>query len=308
MAATETGQAAHREYRGRFAPSPSGLLHLGSLFTALASYLDARAAAGRWFVRIDDVDIHRTVPGAADRILASLEALGLEWDGPVVRQSQQGEAYRAALENLRARGLVYDCSCSRQDLAGQASAIYPGFCRNRLPARDRPLAVRLKVDGVTIAFEDLIQGPVRQNLATEVGDFVLYRRDNVYAYHLATVLDDASLGVTRIVRGGDLLDSTPRQIWLQNLLQQATPAYAHVPVLNDPANQKLSKRTLAPEAETRNPGGLLYRLLILLEQTPPPELDGAPAREVLAWAVAHWDMARLRNLRALTVDPSRFAA
>ena len=295
------------EYRGRFAPSPTGPLHLGSLSTALASYVQAKAGRGRWLLRIDDLDPPRTVPGAADQIMAALEAFGLHWDGPALFQSRRLDAYAAALERLSAQGLVYPCGCSRKDLAGIAA--YPGYCRQRASTPPLgPHALRIDTKGARIAFEDALQGPVAQDLETEVGDFVLYRRDGVHAYHLATVLDDAEQGVTEVLRGVDLLEATPRQIFLERLLGLPAKGYAHAPVLVDGSGQKLSKQNLAPAVATHDPGGLLFHLLGLLKQAPPAELSGARAPEVLAWAIAHWNPRPLKGMEQITVDAGRFAS
>ncbi|GAB6048102.1 tRNA glutamyl-Q(34) synthetase GluQRS [Methyloparacoccus murrellii] len=286
-------------YRGRFAPSPSGPLHLGSLLTALASYLDARAQGGEWRLRIDDLDPYRTRPGAVDRILASLEALGLHWDGAPLYQSRRLERYREALERLQAGGWLYACRCSRRELSG----IYPGTCRQRPAAGGTgPQALRLMVPDASYAFEDHVQGRVRQSLAREVGDFVLFRRDGAFAYHLATVVDDAEQGVTTILRGQDLLAATPRQICLQQLLDLPTPDYVHTPLLVDAEGRKLSKRRLSPEAETRRPGRLLAHLLTWLRQPLPAGLLAAPPGEILAWAVANWRLERLRGIGPIVVD------
>lgn len=300
-------------YRGRFAPSPSGALHLGSLLTALASYLEARSRSGAWLLRIDDLDPYRTQPGAAGRILSSLEALGLDWDETVVYQSRHTEQYRAGLEALQARGLVYACACSRRELApkmaGTAAGVYPGLCCDRnLRPQEGQHALRLRTADTVIRFEDRVQGPVEQHLATTVGDFILFRRDSVFAYHLATVLDDAEQRVTDVLRGQDLLESTPRQIYLQRLLNLPLPGYAHTPILIDAHGQKLSKRTLAPEAETRHPGRVLTGLLELLGHPPPPAVAGAPPREILAWAIEHWRLARLWRAGPITVEPEAFKA
>ncbi|MDP8984608.1 MAG: tRNA glutamyl-Q(34) synthetase GluQRS, partial [Pseudomonadota bacterium] len=228
-----------RRYVGRFAPSPSGELHLGSLYTAAASYLDARAAGGRWLVRIEDLDIPRVIPGCADGILRTLGAFGFEWDGEVVRQSERLERYAAALGSLRARGLTFECSCSRSELAEEDR--YRGHCRERPLAADRPTATRLRVDEGVVLFTDRIQGRFRQDVAAAVGDIVLRRRDRLFAYVLAVVVDDAAQGITHVVRGADLLDNTPRQMYLQRLLALEHPSYAHVPVLTEPDGKKLAK-------------------------------------------------------------------
>ncbi|MDR5738810.1 MULTISPECIES: tRNA glutamyl-Q(34) synthetase GluQRS [unclassified Caballeronia] len=240
-------------YRGRFAPSPTGPLHAGSLVSALASYLDARAHGGRWIVRIEDVDAPRTVPGAAADILATLGAFGMHSDEPPVWQSQRDTAYAHAFDALQAAGHVYPCGCTRREIADSlvhaharhATLAYPGTCRAGLHGRPAR-AWRLRVpdgDAACIAFADRWQGPQAQNLATEVGDFALKRADGLWAYQLAVVVDDAEAGITHIVRGADLLDSTARQIYLQRCLGVPTPSYLHVPVLNNEAGEKLSKQT-----------------------------------------------------------------
>ena len=300
-------------YRGRFAPSPSGPLHLGSLFTALASFLEARSRGGEWWVRIDDIDPQRTQAGVADRILFSLESLGLTWDGTVLYQSQRTDRYRAGLESLKTRGLIYACDCSRRELSeettGLANGIYPGFCRHKpLPPEGQNHALRVQVGETLVSFEDRVRGPVTQDLAREVGDFIVYRRDAAFAYHLATVMDDADQGITEVLRGQDLLDSTPRQIYLQQRLNLPTPTYAHIPILLNPDGQKLSKRTLAPEAETRHPGPLLGYLLALLQHPLPPDLVSAPVTDILAWAREQWDLTRLRGLGPARVTSPSFTA
>ena len=297
-------------YRGRFAPSPSGPLHLGSLLTALASFLEARSRGGEWLVRIDDVDTRRTRPGAADDILRSLEALGLCWDGAVLHQQQRLDRYREALESLRSLGLIYACACSRRELAvTQVGGIYPGTCRDQhYPAQTGRHALRVSTNATPIRFEDRVQGEIVQNLAREVGDFVVFRRDGDYAYHLATVVDDADQGITDILRGRDLLDSTPRQIYLQQQLDLPTPTYAHTPILMDASGHKLSKRTLAPEAETRHPQRLLDVLLGWLRHPLPTPLKRAPVTEILNWAIADWRLERLRQVGPITIDPESLNA
>ncbi len=234
-------------YRGRFAPTPSGALHFGSLIAALGSCLDARAHAGEWHLRIEDVDPPRVVPGSADRILFTLEAFGFAWDGPVVYQSRRGEAYRAAIERLIEAGQLYGCACTRKRLKGARigvdGPVYPGTCRER--RLSLKTALRLRVPDERIEFADLLAGHVACDVARECGDFVLRRADGVYTYQLAVTVDDAELGVTHVVRGADLLASTPRQIVLQYALGYPTPAYLHLPVALNDAGGKLSKQTLA---------------------------------------------------------------
>lgn len=287
-------------YRGRFAPSPTGPLHLGSLLAALASFLRARAHGGEWLLRIDDIDPQRSIPSAADAIRRTLERFGLWWDREVVFQSRRIEHYRHALNQLQGRGWVYACDCSRKHLAhtGPGAAVYPGRCRNKnLP--DDGTALRLITTDTTIAFIDRLQGPIRHDLGRETGDFVIRRRDGAFAYHLATVVDDAEARISEVLRGADLLDSTPRQIHLQQLLQLPVPAYCHVPVLVDACGQKLSKQSFARSVETDDASTTLCRLLRLLRQQPPEALERAPPPEILRWAVAHWDVDRLIQTRTV---------
>lgn len=233
---------------GRFAPSPTGPLHLGSLVAAVGSWLFARKAGGRWLVRMEDIDTPRVVPGSAEEILAALRRYGLEWDGEVVWQSRRTALYERALATLRERGLVYDCACSRAELQRAASAplgrepVYPGTCRNGLPPGRVARAIRFRVPDEVIAFDDLVRGRVEENVAERTGDFVVRRADGLLAYQLAVVVDDAEQGVTQVVRGGDLLSSTARQIALQRALGLPTPEYAHLPLLLAPDGTKLGKR------------------------------------------------------------------
>ena len=238
------------EHRGRFAPSPTGPLHFGSLIAAMASHADARAAGGAWLVRIEDVDVPRTVRGAEERILRDLERHGFAWDGAVERQSQRTGRYQAAVESLAAAGLVYECACTRRELAAApqraGEPVYPGTCAHGIPAahvRRAQRSLRLRVPRETIEFVDRVQGRQQQVLARDVGDFVLRRADGWFAYQLAVVVDDGEQRVTSVVRGADLLDSTPRQIFLQRLLGVPTPRYLHVPVVRNVAGEKLSKQT-----------------------------------------------------------------
>lgn len=292
-----------RTARGRFAPSPTGPLHFGSLIAALGSFLEARRHGGEWLVRIEDVDAPRTAPGAAAAILRALERYGLHWDGPVVYQSQRTAHYRAALESLLDARLAYPCTCTRRELASgprgrDGAPIYPGTCRAGPRQPQRPHALRLQVTDALIRFRDAIQGEYGQRLEREVGDFVLRRADGLFTYQLAVVVDDAAQGVTQVVRGADLLDSTPRQMVLQRLLGLPTPDYAHLPVVVDARGDKLSKQTGAPPLDEQNPGPTLWAALRFLGQQPPPELAREPAPAIIAWAVAHWDLA------AVAPDPA----
>ncbi|HXS52782.1 MAG TPA: tRNA glutamyl-Q(34) synthetase GluQRS [Usitatibacter sp.] len=288
---------------GRFAPSPTGPLHFGSLVAALASWLDARAAGGRWSVRIEDVDAPRTVPGAADEILRTLEACALEWDGEVTYQSARGALYEAALQRLRAAGRVYRCRCTRREivdsgLAGIEGAVYPGTCRDRVIPADAACAWRFRVAPGSVAFDDRVQGTIVQDVAREVGDFVLRRRDGLYAYQLAVVVDDADQGVTDVVRGADLLASTPRQIQLQRTLGIPTPRYLHFPVATDARGGKLSKQNLAPALDGARAAARLAAALAFLGQEVPQE---SSPRALLREAVRRWSAGRIPRASAVPV-------
>ncbi|MEF3192702.1 MAG: tRNA glutamyl-Q(34) synthetase GluQRS, partial [Halothiobacillaceae bacterium] len=273
---------------------PSGPLHFGSLIAALASFLDARAHNGRWLVRIEDLDPPRCVPGAADTILRQLEAHGLEWDGEVIHQSTRTEAYREALKTLRRLGLAYPCTCSRSEIRAQATRqgrdgpIYPGTCRMRPPMPGRQHAMRLDTRGAVIDFTDRLHGRIRQDIGNDLGDFVIWRVEGIASYHLAVVVDDAWQGVTHVVRGADLLDSTPRQILLQRLLALPSPRYLHVPLALAANGQKLSKQNLAPALALETSARELVRALHFLGQSPEPGLEKARPQEIVAWAIPHW--------------------
>ena len=289
---------------GRFAPSPSGPLHFGSMVAALGSSLSARAAGGRWLLRIEDVDTPRIVPGAAEGILRTLEQFGFEGDGPVVWQSRRTDAYRAAFEALRAAGRVFPCACTRKEIADSALARdgtrrYPGTCRDGLAPGREARAWRLRVEPGEVSFDDAVQGPIREDVAADVGDFVLLRADGLFAYQLAVVVDDAEAGVTEVVRGADLLDSTGRQILLQRLLGHPQPRYAHLPVASNAAGEKLSKQTLARAVEGADPARVLVDALDFLGQEPPAGLAEAGLAAVWAWARQHWSMVRVPRRRSV---------
>ena len=282
-------------YRGRFAPSPTGPLHFGSLVAAVGSYLDARQQGGEWLVRMEDIDTPRNVPGAAEHILAALERFGFEWDGPVLWQSTRLDAYTAALDCLQQRGVLYACACSRKEIADSASRpaidgglAYPGTCRNGLPPGRAARAWRLRVDEREISFVDRVQGRIAQSLERDVGDFVLRRADGLFAYQLAVTVDDNFQGISDIVRGADLLASTPRQIWLQQLLGYAEPRYAHLPVVCNAAGEKLSKQTLAPALDLASASPQLCAALAFLGQAVPEELARTSVPEVWQWAMENW--------------------
>ncbi len=275
-------------------------MHLGSLYTAVASYLDARANGGHWLLRIEDLDRPREVPGSAAHIVATLRAFGFEWDGELVRQADRTLHYAAALDALSARGLTFECSCSRLQLAEEER--YPGSCREHPLIPGAATATRLRVDPGYVQFADRIQGSYRQDVAAAVGDVILKRRDQLFAYLLAVVVDDAAQGVTHIVRGADLLDNTPRQIYLQRLLGLATPAYAHVPLLVEADGGKLAKSARSVRLEG---GGValkqLLRVFELLGLAPPPVLATATIGAAWAWALPRWDINRMPKRLTLPV-------
>jgi glutamyl-Q tRNA(Asp) synthetase len=293
-------------YRGRFAPSPTGPLHFGSLAAALGSCLDARAHGGEWLLRVEDVDEPRCSAAAATGMLRTLERLGFEWDGEVMVQSRRKARYGELLECLKAAGLVYPCGCTRRELADSAlapdgAAVYPGTCRNGLPPGKAARSWRLRVDDAAASFDDAIQGRVSQRLGQEVGDFVLLRADGFFAYQLAVVADDADQGITHVVRGADLLDSTPRQIFLQQCLGFRSPAYAHLPVAVNPQGEKLSKQTRAAAIDDRAPVPALLAALRFLGQAAPHDLGDVGA--VWAWAQANWRLENVPRIRAVETAP-----
>ncbi|MGE5154408.1 MAG: tRNA glutamyl-Q(34) synthetase GluQRS [Bdellovibrio bacteriovorus] len=293
-------------YRGRFAPSPTGPLHFGSLIAAVASFADARAAGGTWLVRMEDLDRPREVPGAARQILKTLAAFGLEWDGPVLYQSTRCEAYAEALTRLAALALTYPCGCSRRQVAsagrqGPEGPIYPGTCRAGIPEGRQARALRLRTDGPEIRFPDRIQGPQRQVVAELIGDFVIRRADGIHAYHLAVVLDDAWQGVNQVVRGADLLVSTPRQILLQQALGLPTPHYAHVPRALGPDGRKLSKSLDSAPVDPADPLPALNRAWAFLGQMPLGAV-GSP-QHFWSQAISRWRIARVPRRLATALGP-----
>ena len=279
---------------GRFAPSPTGPLHFGSLVAALGSLLDARRRGGRWLVRIEDLDTPRNAAGASNSILRDLERLAMHWDAEVVRQSARADLYAQALDTLASRGWTFECGCSRRDLV---DGIYPGTCRHGLPSGRSARSVRLRVPTGNVEFHDGIQGVAAQRVESEVGDFVVLRADGIVAYHLAVVVDDAEQRISEVVRGCDLLDSTPRQILIQRALGLSTPEYAHLPVAVNADRNKLSKQSRARPVGAEPPGVVLVDALEFLGQRPPRELVRAPAREVVAWGIEHWDRAQVPRRR-----------
>jgi glutamyl-Q tRNA(Asp) synthetase len=292
-------------YIGRFAPSPTGPLHFGSLLAALASCLEARRQGGGWLVRMEDIDPPREVTGAADLILHTLERYGFEWDGPVLYQSRREEAYRAALDQLQQSGALYACRCSRREAmeaavaANLAPGVYAGTCRAAGYAVSGAGALRVRTNGAVVEFTDRLQGLQRQALEHEVGDFVVRRADGLWAYQLAVVVDDAAQDITDVVRGCDLLDSTPRQIHLQRLLGLPIPTYLHLPVAVNAAGEKLSKQTYAAPLPLDAPLPPLWQALRFLGQQPPAELLEGDVAALWHWATTHWCGAAIPAIRAL---------
>ena len=299
-------------YRGRFAPSPTGPLHFGSLIAATGSFLDARAAGGEWLLRIEDVDTPRCSAATADEILRALDAFGFEWDGEVVWQSQRSDAYAAALDGLIESRQVFPCACTRRELADSSlelatdgAALYPGTCREGIaPERRSRLARawRLRVGTARITFADRVLDIINTDLESEVGDFVLRRADGLFAYQLAVVVDDADAAVTHVVRGADLLASTSRQIFLQQCLGLPSPCYAHLPVVLNTAGEKLSKQTCAPALDLSLPVPQIVRALAFLGQRPPPELLDCALADVWRWATGNWSMAAVSQRTANDVS------
>lgn len=306
-------------YIGRFAPSPSGPLHMGSLIAAMASWLDARKANGKWLVRMEDLDPPRETREAADQILDALDKIGLHWDDQVLYQSQRSEAYQDAINTLVEHDMVFACDCSRQQIQ-ESGGIYPGTCRQRHLPDGPGTAIRLRVADKSISFTDAIQGEQTQQLEQQVGDFVIRRKDDLFAYQLAVVVDDSFQNISHIVRGIDLMDSTPRQIYLQQVLGRFLPRshynlqpnlqpnfqpnfqpnYAHIPVIVNDLGQKLSKQHRASPIDPANGASLLFAGLCYLKQEPDTGLKTASCEEILAWGIAHWTPEKLSSTRTLT--------
>lgn len=298
------------KYRGRFAPTPSGMLHFGSLVTAVGSYLDARSHRGEWLVRIEDIDCSRVKSGISEKILSTLELFGMEWDGSAIYQSQCISRYQEALHFLETLGLVYPCSCTRKEIADSAlfgfeGLVYPGNCRDSIhPERnERSNAVRIRTNTNKIEFQDRLQGNIYQSIENEIGDFVLRRSDGIYTYQLAVVVDDGWQGITYIVRGADLLRSTPRQIFLQHLLGYPTPYYLHLPVVTTTQGKKLSKQTLAHPIDTKHPLSQLIAATNFLGQRPPSELIDGDLNSFWQWAISHWSIARIAQVTYASYSP-----
>ena len=288
-------------YIGRFAPTPSGPLHFGSLVAALASYLDARANKGLWLVRIEDLDPPRTVPGSIDSILSCLDTFGLHWDGALMFQSHRQQAYQEALEQLSQQGLIYTCSCSRAQF--QTNPLYICHCLTHPPSA-QSVARRIALPHQSITVDDIIIGPQTQHLADDVGDFVVQRKDQLFSYQLAVVVDDAEQNISHIIRGSDLYDQTPRQAWLQTCLNCALPIYGHLPIITNNQGQKLSKQNLAQPLDIAQAPTLLSEALERLGQATPCTFRQAPVAEQLSWAVEQWDINKVPKHMQ---DPVAFA-
>jgi len=295
-------------YIGRFAPSPTGPLHFGSLVAAVASFCDAKAHHGQWLVRMEDLDKPREIKGAADTILHQLEAFGFEWDSEVLYQSRRDDFYTEVFNRLKSRGLVYPCTCTRKEIAdsgqqlGIDGVVYSRTCLHQPLKPNAPKAWRMRTDDLEISFNDAIQGNIHQNLCKQVGDFVLKRADGLFAYQLAVVVDDAEQGITHIVRGADLLDSTPRQIYLQECLRYPTPQYAHIPIAMNVSGEKLSKQTLAKSLNTQIANHLLFNALHFLGQQPPDEIKSATLNEMWRWALANWQLSHIPKTRNICIN------
>lgn len=286
-------------YIGRFAPTPSGPLHFGSIIAALGSYLQARKHQGKWLVRIEDIDQPRTKPGAEKQILKQLERLGMNWDDRILSQSKRTALYQSALEKLDSESLVFPCSCTRKEILSNP---YPGTCRKSPVTIKTNPSYRLITNNSLISIKDRLQGVYSQRLETDVGDFIIKRADGLFAYHLAVVVDDAEQGVTEIVRGNDLLDSTPRQVYLQRLLGLPTPAYLHLPLAIDSAGNKLSKANEAEAANTNDPVVTLLQALSFLGQNPPTQLSSSTVESVLEWAIKNWDIKKLPKNKTIIIN------
>jgi glutamyl-Q tRNA(Asp) synthetase len=292
------------DYRGRFAPSPTGPLHFGSLVAAIGSYLDARHHQGEWLLRIEDLDPPREIAGASKSIINTLEQLGMMWDGPISYQSQRYPLYEAALQQLWQQGCLFDCGCSRREIADSAvltesGPVYPGTCRNGLLPGRIPRSVRVRVDPVKISVHDRVQAPLQQQLASQLGDFIVKRADKLFSYQLAVTVDDGLQHINHVVRGADLLDSTPRQVYLQRLLGLPTPDYLHLPVAVDSDYSKLSKQSLARPVTVDNRHTAVIDVLRFLRQELPDSPHHASREELWRWAIEHWDVTALPACRSL---------
>lgn len=302
----DKSQPTSPQYKGRFAPSPTGELHWGSLFNALASFLQARSQQGEWLLRIDDLDSDRCQQQSTDAILFALDRFGLHWDGAIHYQSQHTEDYQEALSALNSSDQLYACICSRKQLKRYhnlhpEAPDYPGFCRNKPIDTSKQHALRIKTHHHPIAINDPLQGEHQQILSKTCGDFIVLRSDELTAYHLASVTDDYNMGITQAVRGYDLLQSSIQQLYLQQLLHYPTPQYIHLPIIVDTANIKLSKQTGATPITHNHPVETVFILLQQLKQNPPNELRNQSVESVLAWAIKNWTIDFLKRCTQIEV-------
>ncbi len=292
------------KYRGRFAPSPTGPVHFGTLVAAVGSYLQAKKNKGEWLIRIEDVDITRAIEGEDINILNTLESFSFEWDGEIIYQSQQTHHYQDALDYLTSQGLTFPCICSRKELSAINSDIYPGTCRHRQFPEDKPHAIRLLAKDTTTLFNDLVMGEQLQNIPQQCGDFVIKRRDGLFAYQLAVVVDDEQQGITEIVRGADLLNSTPRQIYLQQLLDYSTPHYCHLPLAVDATGSKISKSEGATYVDIKQKEKLLVKALDFLGQKPDSDLHLSNIDDIWLWAIKHWHIEHVPKQKKVPIQVS----
>lgn len=299
--AESSSSLANNRYTGRFAPSPTGPLHYGSLVAAVASFVDARSNDGTWLIRMEDLDPQREPPGAADIILGQLNDFGMESDRPVLYQSSRSSAYQEALSCLESQALCFFCDCSRQDVRAMGG-VYDGTCRERTDLAASGCAIRVKVEQLQIAFVDQIQGLQRHNIREETGDFIIKRKDGLFAYQLAVVVDDAFQKITHVVRGFDLIDSTARQIYLQNSLGLPVPHYAHVPIIVNKSGQKLSKQHFAEPVNSARRQSILHATLQCLGQQPPDKNRYLEVKDQLDWAIEHWDIQAVPKLATMRQD------
>ena len=291
---------ASQQYIGRFAPSPTGPVHFGTLVAAVGSYLQAMTQNGDWLLRIDDVDTTRKVEGTDIDIIRTLEAFGFQWSGDILYQTQMTSAYEIALKQLIEQSLVFPCLCSRKQLAeSEGGMIYPGTCRSRRLPESEEHSLRLIAEDITITFDDIVMGKQTQNIKTDCGDFIIKRRDGLFAYQLAVVVDDAIQGITEVVRGTDLLDSTPRQIYLQHLLGYPTPAYCHLPLAVDAAGNKISKSEGKSKIEIIHREELLISTLDFLGQQVPDALSGSGIEDIWRWATDNWDVTKIPTSKSI---------
>lgn len=291
-------------YIGRFAPSPTGRLHFGSLVAAVASYVDAKAHQGQWLVRIEDLDPPREVPGAASDILHTLEAFKLQWDGEVMYQSQRSERYQSIIQQLQEQQLLYGCNCTRKQIR-QSGGVYLNVCRNQQWPITNDSAIRVKQSQHPPEFIDPIMGPLQESPEKQREDFIVRRRDGLFAYQLAVVCDDIDQNISCVVRGADLLDSTPKQLRLFQLLNQTAPEYLHIPLAVNQQGDKLSKQNYAPAIQPEQAQEQLFQALRFLGHCPPSEFKSESCEQTLSWAIEHWQRQSIPRTLTINIDSTR---